>query len=150
MSRFVGLAVLVALVYFAVTQGRPWIESLMDGGGGALALDGGSAFCISQASAANDEVTGTLMAHARPPVDPDVWSLGVMRAVGALNEAEKACTCATAACNKGWDAVAELRALFDDLDQIARGNPMGVGNPARRQERVYRLLDEARAMAGSE
>ena len=40
--------------------------------------------------------------------------------------------------------------MFDELDDIARGNPAGIGNPARRQERVYDLLDQARALAQSE
>ncbi len=147
MSRLLGLAVLAVLIYFAVTQGLPWLKTAMGSNAGGLALDGGSAYCVDQVSAASDSISEGLIPHARPPVDPDLWSLAVMRAGSALAAAENACSCPTASCNKGWDAVAELRAMFDDLDQIARGNPMGIGNPARRQERVYRLLDEARELA---
>ena len=143
-------AVLAVLIYFAVTQGLPWLKTAMGSGSTGVALDGGSAYCIDQASAASDTIADELVANARPPVDASLWSLAVMRAGSALGAAENACSCPTAACNKGLRAVDELRVLFDDLDQIARGNPLGVGNPARRQERVYELLNEARSMARSE
>ncbi len=82
-------------------------------------------------------------------MDYSVWGSVLVRVAGALAEAERACSCPTAACAKGSDAVDELRTMFDELDDMARGNPLGIGNPARRQERVYELLDEARALARS-
>ena len=74
----------------------------------------------------------------------------LLRVGGALAAAENACSCSTEACAKGTDAVYELRTMFDEFNDIAHGNPMGIGNPARRQERVFALLNQARGLARSE
>ena len=137
--------------YYVLTQGLPWLETAMGSKGGGSAAEGSeSAFCISQADAASDAVAGELIPNARPPVDSGVWGTALVRVAGALAAAENACSCPTEACATATDAVYELRTMFDELDDIARGNPMGIGNPARRQERVYDLLDQARAEARAE
>ena len=151
LGRLLTLAILVVVGYYVVTQGLPWLETAMgSGGAGSAAEDSESALCIAQADAASDAVADELVPNARPPVDSGVWGTALVRVAGALAAAENACSCPTAACAKGLDAVYELRTMFDELDDIARGNPTGIGNPARRQERVYALLDEARAAARSE
>ena len=147
LGRLLAVAILAVIIYYALTQGLPWLKTAMDSGGGASAEGDESAFCISRAGAASDSVTDELIPNARPPVDSAVWGTVLVRVAGALAEAERACACPTEACAKGSDAVYELRAMFDEFDDIARGNPMGIGNPARRQERVYELLNEARALA---
>jgi hypothetical protein len=38
--------------------------------------------------------------------------------------------------------------MYSQFDSMARGTATGYGNPARNQERVFQLLDEARALAG--
>ena len=149
MSKLLGLAILAILIYLVLTQGMPWLKTSM--GSGAGPDDGGeSAYCISQVDAASDAIADELIPNARPPVDAGVWGTVLVRVGGRLAAAENACSCPTAACAKGTDAVHELRTMFDELDDMARGNPMGFGNPARRQERVYSLLDEARALARAE
>ncbi len=151
MSRLLGLAVIAAIIYFALTQGMPWLKTAMgSGGGGGTAGGSDSSYCVGEANAASDAISDELIPNARPPVDSGVWGTAVVRVAGALAAAENAWSCPTAACGKGYDAVHELRTMFDEFDDIARGNPMGIGNPARRQERVYELLNEARALARSE
>jgi hypothetical protein len=150
MSRLLGLAIIAVIIYFVLTQGMPWLQTAMGSGGGGGDADDGSAFCISQANAASDAISDELIPNARPPVDSSVWGTALVRVGRALAAAENACSCSTAACAKGTDAVHELRAMFDEFDDIARGNPMGIGNPARRQEQVYALLNEARDLARSE
>lgn len=150
LGRLIALAILAGIIYFALTQGMPWLQTAMGSKGGSEAAGGDSAFCVSQAEAASDAIAGELIPNARPPVDSGVWGTALVRVGGALAAAENACSCATAACAKGSEAVYELRTMFDELDDIARGNPLGIGNPARRSERVYELLDEARGLARSE
>ena len=150
MSRLLGLAIIVVIIYFALTQGMPWLKTAMGSGAGGSAEDSESSYCVAEANAASDAISDELIPNARPPVDAGVWGTALVRVAGALAAAENACSCPTAACAKGSDAVYELRAMFDEFDDIARGNPMGIGNPARRQERVYELLNEARALARSD
>ena len=149
-GRLIALAILAAIVYYAVTQGMPWLQTAMGAKGGGSGEGSESADCIAQANDASDAIADELIPNARPPVDSGVWGTVLVRVAGALAAADNACSCPTAACAKGADAVYELRTMFDEFDDIARGNPMGIGNPARRQERVYDLLDEARALARSE
>jgi hypothetical protein len=150
LGRLLAVAILAILGYYLLTTGMPWLKTAMGSGGGSSAEGGESMFCISEASAASDAITDELIPNARPPVDSGVWGTALVRVGRALAAAENACSCPTAACAKGSDAVHELRAMFDELDDIARGNPMGIGNPARRQEEVYALLNEARDLARSE
>jgi hypothetical protein len=149
MGRLLAVAIVAVIIYIALTQGMPWLQTAMGSGGGS-SEGGESVFCISQASAASDAITDELIPHARPPVDAGVWGTALVRVGRALAAAENACSCPTAACNKGTDAVYELRTMFDEFDDYARGNPMGIANPARRQERVYELLNQARDLARSE
>lgn len=151
LGRLLAVAILAVLGYYVVTQGLPWLETAMgSGGGGAAGEDSASARCVTKAGAAGDTIADELVPNARPPVDSGVWGTALVRAGGALAAAETACSCPTAACGRGLEAVYELRTLFDELDDLARGNPAGFGNPARRLERVYDLLDQARAAARAE
>lgn len=151
-KRLISLAILAALLYYGYTVGLPWLETMGKGGGagGSGGSSGESHQCVAEARAASDTISGELLPNARPPVDSGVWGTALVRGGRVLAAAETACSCPTAACARGYDAVQELRAMFDELDDIARGNPAGIGNPARRQERVDRLLDEARAAAAAE
>ena len=148
MSKLLGVAIIAVIIYFVLTQGMPWLQTAM--GTGGPAEGGESAFCISQASEAVDTISEELVPAARPPVDAGVWGTALVRGGRVLAAAENACTCPTGACGKGYEAVQELRGLYDELDDMARGNPMGFGNPARRVETVHELLRQARALAASE
>ena len=149
MSKLVGVAIIAVIIYLLLTQGMPWLQTAM-GTGGPSGEGSESAFCVSEANAAADTVSEELIPMARPPVDAGAWGTALMRGGRVLASAETACSCPTAACAKGYEAVQELRGLYDELDDMARGNPMGFGNPARRAETVYELLRQARAMASSE
>jgi hypothetical protein len=148
LGRLLALAILAVAIYYGVTMGMPWLETAMGSTGSAAGSE--SSTCVAEAGAAGETITGELVANARPPVDPATWGVALTRGARALAAAENACSCPTAACARGYAAVQELRTMFDEVDDIARGNPMGIGNPARRAERVYELLDEARALARSE
>ncbi len=150
LGRLLALAILAIVAYYLLTEGLPWLKTAMDGGRPAAGGDDPSSACISEAARAGDDLAAELIPNARPPVDQEIWGTVVVRAAGALARAESACACPTAACGKATEAIWELRAMFDELDDVARGNPMGIGNPARRQERFYELLGEARAMAAGD
>ena len=150
MSKLLGVAIIAVIVYFALTRGMPWLETAMDKGAGVPGAGGDSIACVSEAGAAADTVVEELLPAARPPVDAGVWGSALTRGARVLAAAENACACSTPACAKGQEAVQELRGLYDELDDMARGNPLGFGNPARRSERVYELLDQARDLVRSE
>lgn len=150
LGKLLALAIVAIIAYYALTEALPWIKSRMAPDTQTSTEASGSHFCIDRAAAAGSTVTDGLVANARPPVDTEVWGRVLVRVEGNLAEAERACSCPTAACGKASESIDELRAMVDFFDEIARGNPLGISNPATRMERVNQLLDEARQMARSE
>ncbi len=141
--RLIVVAVVLIALYYVAT------ELLPRGGGapsGTVETDG-SGQCVARAEAASQAVAGELVALARPPLDSAAWGPAVVRAGTVLSAADSACACPEPACARASEALDELRTLVAELEELARGDPRGLGNPARRQERVDRLLDEARALA---
>lgn len=149
LARLLALAILAIVAYYALTQGVPWLKQEMAGQAEVGPDASESELCVFQASTAAEAVGDELLPNARPPVDTTTWGSLLVRVAGSLATAENACACPTAACASASDAIRELRALFDQADEMARGNPMGIGNPARRMERAYELLDRARDQVGS-
>jgi hypothetical protein len=149
MGKLLALAIIAVITWYVLTQGLPWLKTELGAGPTGGDEAGESEFCIAQASAASDSVADELVPAARPPIDSAIWGTVLLRVAGDLAAAERACACPTAACGKALDAVMELRAVYDGIDNIARGNPMGMSNPARNQERANELLNEARQLARS-
>ena len=150
LGKLLALAIIAAIAYFALTQGVPWIKKEMGAGPKSGDDASESAFCIDQATAAAAAISDELLPAARPPVDSAVWGTVLVRVTGDLAAAERACACPTAACGQAFMAIQELRSVYDQLNDVVRGSPMGIGNPARSQERAYQLLDEARDLARAE
>jgi hypothetical protein len=153
LSRLVSFAVVMALVYFALTRGLPWIrEQIAPTARSYEAADGDTAApagaCIESVARANDSLGQLVRRFGTGPVDADEWSTNSWAIESELRDAEMTCTCLSEACRKAAEAASELRTMYSQFDAMARGTATGYGNPARNQERVFDLLDEARSLAG--
>ena len=151
MGRILTLAIIAIVVYVAYTQGLPWLKEALSlepseevGGPGR----GGGSRCVETAWRASEKLAGEVR-HARPPVDLDAWGISYQEISRAIGTAEIECSsCLAEACRKAQAAVSELRGLALQFDDMARGDRQGMGNPAHQMERIHRLLNEARALAG--
>jgi hypothetical protein len=153
LSRLVSLAVVMAVVYFALTRGLPWIrEQIAPTSRSYEATAGGSSDpagpCIEGVARANDSLGDLVRRFGRGPIDADEWSAASWDVEAQIRDAEVSCSCLSEACRKAAEAAGELRTIHAQFDSTARGTATGIGNPARNQEKVYDLLDEARALAG--
>ena len=153
LSRIVSLAVVMGIVYLALTRGLPWIrEQIAPTARSYEATDGETSDpagpCIESVARANDSLGQMVRRFGTGPVDADEWSTVGWEVEGEIRDAEMTCTCLSEACRKAAEAAGELRTMYSQFDASARGTATGYSNPARNQERVFDLLDEARSLAG--
>lgn len=153
LSKLVSFAVVIAVVYFALTRGLPWIrEQIAPTARSYQAADGDAAdptwTCIESVAQANDSLSQLVRRFSIGPTDVDEWSTAAWDVEAEIRDAEMTCSCPTEACNKAAEAAGELSTMYSQFDATARGTATTYGNPARNQERVFDLLDEARSLAG--
>jgi hypothetical protein len=156
-SPIVGLIQLlavVALVWFGVSAGWPWLRKQLDrhsgappaaqsdGGEGAGASEAGR--CLDRAEAASAALAGVLRSFRSPPYDQAAWGAASLDVAGALGEADSACLCGHPACREAAAAVATLREELRMADGMVRGE--GGGNLAVLRDRSDEQLDRARAL----
>lgn len=154
-SPIVGLIQLlavVALVWFGVSAGWPWLRKQLDrhsgappaaqsdGGEGAGASEAGR--CLDRAEAASDSLAGILRSFRRPPYDQAAWSAASLDLAGQFGEADSACLCGHPACREAAAAVSTLREELSMADGMVRGE--SGGNLAVLRERSDEHLDRAR------
>jgi len=148
LNRLVTLAIVLAIAYFVVTRGLPWIQRQFGPATGSEAAGGGEAAeCIYRATEANEALSQAVRRFSQPPVDQDEWSSVTWEIESEIQLAAAACMCSLEACQTASQALDEIRALLSNLDGMARGDSTGFANPARQQERIFELLDQARAAA---
>ncbi len=153
LSRLISFAVVMALIYFALTRGLPWIqEQFAPTARSYEATEGDTSDpagpCIESVAHANDSLGQLARRFSSGPVDSDEWSTASWDIESEIRDAEMSCTCFSEACRKAAEAAGELRTMYSQFDSMARGTASTYGNPARNQERVFDLLDEARSLAG--
>ena len=153
LSRLVAFAVVMALVYFALTRGLPWIQEQLSPAARSFEAAGSEVSdpagpCIESVARANESFAQVARRFSGGPVDADEWSSASWEIESEIRDAEMSCTCLSDACRKAAEAAGELRMMYSQFDSMARGTATGFGNPARHQEKVFDLLDEARALAG--
>lgn len=154
-SPIVGLIQFLAavvVIWFAITEGWPWLRAKLDGESGASASsaaggDGAAASseagrCLDAAEAASETVAGTLRAFRSPPYDQAAWGSASLEIASALGRADTACLCGHPACPEAGAAVAALRELHSMADGMVQGR--GGGNIAVLRERSDEHLDRAR------
>lgn len=149
LNRLITLAILLVIAYFVMTQALPWIQRRMSPTAGDGPQGGGeAAACLYQATDANESLSEAIRRLGRPPIDQEEWSSVVWEIEREIQSAAAACICPLEACAMASQALDEIRSLLANLDGMARGDSTGFSNPARQQERIFALLDEARAAAG--
>jgi len=147
MPTIVKLAVLAAVLYFGYTQLLPRLretgdrtESTLN----SLGEDGGN--CLGLADQASETFGGGMRDFSRPPIDEGAWDSFASRVYDRISEAQDACSCALASCQRAGDALAALSGMVSDFDSAVRGGTPPL-NAARAQEEVNSLLNEARSLA---
>lgn len=153
MKTIVQIGVIGLVLYFVVSEGRPWLENLFGGAGLGPHGAGGSpaARCIAVAEDAAEHFGETVVRSLRPPIDLDRWSSGRSMAEGRVRQARDACSCFDLSGNEREACDLGVRAL-DELDSFIRWVDDGLRTPenppvnvAMRQEQVYSILDKARS-----
>ena len=152
MIRVIQLLVVLFLLFLLVTQGVPWIRDRVEGItpeklGRRLPESGDSASCIHLAHDVSALVSEQAVAASQPPGDRSRWIGSLGRIENQIYEAERACTCATDACDIARQALVEISDLVADIDRLIGGDARGAGELARRQEGINALLEQARALA---
>lgn len=149
LNKLITLVIVLVIAYLAMTQALPWIQRRMGATAGDEPQGGGEAAeCLFRTTDANESLSQAIRRFAQPPIDQEEWSTVVWEIEREIQSAAAACICPLEACLAASRALDEIRALLSNLDGMARGDSTGFSNPARQQERIFELLDEARAAAG--
>lgn len=146
LNRVLTLAVLIALAYFSYTRVVPWLRGEFAAGAdlGTPHPDARAGECVGSAVEANATLTESARRFKSPPVDRDSWSAAVWEIEREIQSAAAACICVSEACLKANQALDEIRLALASLDRVVQGDAAGFSNPARDQERIQALLEEAR------
>lgn len=150
----VKILVWVVVIYFAVTAGWPWLQRQLGSRGGGetaavagAAADGETGRCVGLARQASESFGAELRRFRQPPYDLTAWANALAGVEERIWQAESACSCPGEACGRAEAALAELRDMTSRVDGVIRGDATSFRNPARQQERIDELLDEADALA---
>lgn len=153
-AGIVKILVVLVIVYFAVTEGWPWLRDELRLGGGDAETSGGEpggsgdgGHCVALASRASEALGGEIRRFRQPPYDLDAWGAAVAAVEERTYEADVACSCPLESCQTAAAALVELRDLTGAVDSVIRGDPTAFRNPARQQERIDELLAQARGLA---
>ena len=150
LSRLLTFAIVLGIAYLLLTKAGPLIQKQFGGGSSGEAIEATSeeGQCVEKAFQANDMLTRVARQYGQPPVDVDSWSDAQWEIDSSIQTAESACFCAADACRSATEALSEMRGLLSNLDGMVRGTSPGFANPANQQERIYKLLNQARSAAG--
>ena len=146
---------LVVVVYFAVTEGWPWLRDQLDrkptpptaAGDDAATSSGPGSRCVDLALEASNDWADQLRRFRQPPYDLDAWGAALAATEERIATADAACACPLESCSAAAAALGELRGLLSAVDSVVRGEPSAFRNPAREQERIDDLLGQARDLA---
>ena len=149
MKRIISLAVVAAILYFAYTEFRPWLERQLGTGTSSSISDSaeGAQACVAFATDASMAFGAGIRPFVRPPIDVDAWDTANLEIESRIYEAESACLCFEQSCDKANEALSVLSDLLSDLDAGFRGDSPMPLNGARDQNRVDALLSEAEDLA---
>jgi hypothetical protein len=150
LNRVITLAVLLAIAYYSYTRVIPWIRNQS-----ATAADletprgdAGASDCVDSVVEANATLTESAIRFKSPPIDVDSWSATVWEIEREIQSAAASCICPSEACLKGNQALDAIRLALANLEGLVRGDASGFSNPARDQERIQQLIEEARGAVG--
>lgn len=146
MAKILKFLIVIAIVYFAVTKGLPWLKSQL---ADKMSLAGASnqEVCHHVAQRAADDFAERMRRFSTPPIDAKAWEDTVSETRYQVESADKQCrTCDHEACLETSRALDELGSMiksFDESVQAGRGIPP---DGASRFDRVYAALDRAQSL----
>ena len=145
LKRLPGLLILLVVVWVVASQAGPWLGRLRGEGRSTEASedDAGASSCVDHAFAANESLGGAVREFGYGTVQENPWSEAMWRVESEISQAYETCICPSEACRIAGRALEEMREQIAQLDALARGTATGYANPARRQERIVALLEEA-------
>jgi len=145
LKRLPGLLILLAVVYVVASQAGPWLGRFRGATRSAETPedDTGASLCVDHAFAANESLGGAVREFGHGRVQEELWSEAMWKVESEISEAYGICICPSEACRIAGRALEEMREQIAQLDALARGTATGYANPARRQERIVELLDQA-------
>lgn len=151
MGKLLKLVFWIALIYAAVVYGWPWLQDTIEGIGEETASTakslsaGPEGRCIDLAAQTADRFGQGMRGFSSPPYDPAAWDEFQTSIRDKISYAQAECGCGEEACRYANDALGELNSMLADFGRMIRGNSQTMIDPGRDMERVYDLLDQARA-----
>ena len=153
MGRIVRWLVIALLLFFGVTEGLPWIRARVEGiteskvTGRPVDVADDAAMCVHLAHRASAFAVQEVGRVTTPSRDSAAWVEASYEVRDRISEAERACSCPSAACDKARQAMTELVDLVNDIDRLIGGDARFAGTLARRQEQINVLLEQARVLS---
>jgi len=148
MGKFIKLAVIVAILYFGYTVGRPWFKKhFQPTSSTTLSLASGSNACVDSAMQARDAWGSGIGQYVNPPADKINWSNFRSDIDSRISSAQSDCGCAKDSCRDARAALSDISTLLHDLDTAVENDSPPPMDLAQRQERVDQLLDRASDLA---
>jgi hypothetical protein len=148
--KLVQLVLLVAVAYFGITRGLPWVRNWVDSvtqekieGRTDPSLDA-TGYCVHLAHQAGAFVSRELRDLSPPPADSTRWVDAADEIEERVRSAENACSCPSDACEVATQALLQIRDLVAEANRILLGDTGLAPNFARRQEEIDALLEQAR------
>ena len=141
------------LIFVLLTEVIPRIRDRVEGVsqdkivGRPDPMAGDATACVRLAELASALVGDEVHGAKPPPGDSSGWAEASDVIHQRITEAEDVCTCPEPGCDTARDAMQELGALVNDIDQMIAGAGTGALSLTNRQERINELLEQARVEA---
>lgn len=146
MEKIIKWGIVAVILYFAFTEGGPYIKSLVnkveESVPGSSGSSGGMR-CVQAAERASESFAKSV---SRGRLEIEEWGSAKAMAQGRIQEARNLCDCGLDSCNKALEAMSELEGLVLQFDSGYRGGTPPL-SAATHQERVNELLASAHALA---
>ena len=150
LGRVIKWVVALAVVFFIWKTGLPWLKShgFSSETSTSTATTTTDSPCVRAAEQAS-ESWGSGISRFANPSETTAWQTFRGMVEGRIGSAESACSCGTQSCAKVRDALRELRAVVNDMDNALRSNSPPPGDIVQRQESIDNKINEARDLVRS-
>jgi hypothetical protein len=135
--------VILVLIYLVWTVGLPWIQK-QKGPAPASSQSNSDGSCVNFAERASETWGGGIGRFVNPPYDTMAWDSFRGNVESRIRSAESACDCSTSSCDRARDAMRDLRAVVNDVDEAMRSNSSMPSDIVQRQESIDNRINEAR------
>ncbi len=151
MVRAIKVLVALAVLYFLVAEGIPYIRNRVEGIsedkilGSPRRLAGPAGECVRLMDDADRFISRELIKFD-PPYDLEEWTASYGEIDGVLAVTRVACQCDDPACDAGQEAVAEMEGLVLWVDSMLQEGRDLAGRISNRQERVEEKMQRAHVL----